>query len=139
MVGKSLCHLVKESVMKRFSALIAVAVAVALGAPTAASAQQPVTSAQPPTTSPQTVPVIDTTNQGAVYGWVDSCGRIHPYQTYSVSYQPVYTTRYYYSTPCRTVYYTQPSYYYRSSCCYSQPVYYSYSCCTARRSYRCCR
>ena len=114
--------------MKTFSTSLAVAVALALGSSTRASAQQPAPSPQPPATvAPQPAPVIGTPYQGAVYGWVDSCGRVIPYQTYSVPYQPVYTVRYY--NPCRTVYY--------SSCCY-QPTYYYSSCCTTRRSYRYC-
>jgi hypothetical protein len=118
--------------MKMFSALIAFAVALALGAPTSASAQQPATSTQPPVASLQPAPATSVANPGTVYGWVDSCGRIIPYQTYTVSYQPVYTVRYYYQNPCRTVYYTQPS------CCYYRPTYYS-SCSTSRRWFRCCR
>jgi hypothetical protein len=113
--------------MKKFAALIAVVVASALGAPTVAKAQQPVTIVQ-------SAPVVDTST---VYGWVDGSGRVIPYQTYSVPSQPVYSTGYYYS-PCNTVYYSRPTYYYSS--CYSScwsPCY--SSCWSSRRYHRWCR
>jgi hypothetical protein len=135
----------KEPTMRKSAALTAFAVAVALGAPTGVSGQQPapstqpVASAQPLAGTLQPAPVIDATNQGTVYGWVDGFGRIIPYQTYTLSYQPVYTVRYYYPTPCNTVYYTRPSCcYYRSAYCY-RPTYYYSSCRTSRRWFRCCR
>jgi hypothetical protein len=101
--------------MKKVCALIAVAVALAFGASTNASAQS-------------SAPVITDTNNQVVQGtvvsghWVgNGCG-----QSYVV-YQPVYTTYYYPSRCCTTRYYyparCSTVYYYHHSCC--QPVYYS--------------
>ena len=104
--------------MKKFCALIAVAVAVTFGASTNASAQ------------PNPV-IIDTSSQvvqgTVVYDtWGGHCwtnyGRVI---SYGVPCQPVYTTYYY---PCSTV-----QYYYPTTC---SNVYYYQPCChTVRRSW----